>query len=132
MCQFCTANLINDIIVMFLLSVLESNITLLCWTFVGFNLLSKKYILILLAYAVRFEVDEIILFYPNTVRQNQEEESELAIKDALANEKEISVRAIQLPIINRQLLDHDFDTKLSLRDLFETTWAIIVQCRKFN
>ena len=115
-----------------LISVLESNITLLCWTFVGFNLLSKKYILILLAYAVRFEVDEIILFYPNTVRQNQEEESELAIKDALANEKEISVRAIQLPIINRQLLDHDFDTKLSLRDLFETTWAIIVQCRKIN
>ena len=25
------------------------------------------------------------------------------------------------PIINRQLLNHDFDTKLSLRDLFEST-----------
>lgn len=75
----------------------------------------------MLAYAVRFEVDEIILFYPNTVSQNQEEETELTIKDALANEKEISVRAVQLPIINRQLLDHDFDTKLSLRDLFEST-----------
>ena len=58
---------------------------------------------------------------PNTVSQNQEEETELTIKDALANEKEISVRAVQLPIINRQLLDHDFDTKLSLRDLFEST-----------
>lgn len=35
MCQFCTANLINDIIVMFLLSVLESNITLLYLTFIA-------------------------------------------------------------------------------------------------
>ena len=75
----------------------------------------------MLAYAVRFEVDEIILFYPNTVSQNQEEESDLTIKDALANEKEISVKAVQLPIINRQLLDHDFDAKLSLRDLFVST-----------
>ncbi len=86
----------------------------------------------MLAYAVRFEVDEIILFYPNTVSQNQEEETELTIKDALANEKEISVRAVQLPIINRQLLDHDFDTKLSLRDLFESTRiGLIERLEKF-
>jgi 5-methylcytosine-specific restriction enzyme subunit McrC len=74
----------------------------------------------MLAYAVRFEVDEIILFYPNTLRQDQEEETELTIKDALADEKEISVRAVQLPIINRKLLEVEFNTKLSLKDLFES------------
>lgn len=59
----------------------------------------------MLAYAVRFEVNEIILFYPNTIKQGQEEETELTIKDALADGKEIFVKAFQLPIINRELLE---------------------------
>ena len=75
----------------------------------------------MLAYAVRFEVDEIILFYPNTIKQEQEEETELTIKDALANGKEIFVRAYQLPIINRKLLDTDLVPNTDLKELFETT-----------
>ena len=75
----------------------------------------------MLAYAVRFEVDEIILFYPNTIKQGQEEETELTIKDALANGKEISIRAFQLPIINRALLETDLEVKTDLSDLFEST-----------
>lgn len=75
----------------------------------------------MLAYAVRFEVDEIILFYPNTIKQGQEEETELTIKDALANGKEISIRAFQLPIINRALLETDLEMKTDLSDLFEST-----------
>lgn len=75
----------------------------------------------MLAYAVRFEVDEIILFYPNTMKQGQEEETELTIKDALANGKEISIRAFQLPIINRELLETGLETKTDLSELFEST-----------
>lgn len=75
----------------------------------------------MLAYAVRFEVDEIILFYPNTIKQDQEEETELTIKDALANGKEISIRVFQLPIINRALLETDLELKTDLSDLFEST-----------
>ena len=75
----------------------------------------------MLAYAVRFEVDEIILFYPNTIKQEQEEEIELTIKDDLANGKEISIRAFQLPIINRALLETDLEMKTDLSDLFEST-----------
>ena len=75
----------------------------------------------MLAYAVRFEVDEIILFYPNTIKRSQEEETELTIKDALANGKEISIRAFQLPIINRELLDTELITKTDLSELFEST-----------
>ena len=75
----------------------------------------------MLAYAVRFEVDEIILFYPNTIKQGQEEETELTIKDALADGKEISIRAFQLPIINRALLDTDLEEKTDLSELFEST-----------
>ena len=75
----------------------------------------------MLAYAVRFEVDEIILFYPNTIKQSQEEETELTIKDALADGKEISIRAFQLTIINRALLETDLEAKTDLSELFEST-----------
>jgi 5-methylcytosine-specific restriction enzyme subunit McrC len=75
----------------------------------------------MISYAVRFEVDEIILFYPNTIKLNQEEQTELTIKDALAGGKEILIRAFQLPIINRELLKKDLLTKTNLNELFETT-----------
>ena len=75
----------------------------------------------MLAYAVRFEVDEIILFYPNTIKQGQEEETELTIKDALADGKEISIRAFQLPIINRALLETDLEAKTDLSELFDSS-----------
>lgn len=75
----------------------------------------------MLAYAVRFEVDEIILFYPNTIKQGQKEETELTIKDALAAGKEISIRAFQLPIINRALLETDLEANTDLSELFEST-----------
>ena len=75
----------------------------------------------MLAYAVRFEVNEIILFYPNTIKQVREEETELIIKDALADGKEISIKAFQLPIINRELLENNLETKTNLSELFKST-----------
>lgn len=75
----------------------------------------------MLAYAVRFEVDEIILFYPNTLKQDQEEQTELTIKDALAAGKEIAIKAFQLPIIHRELLESELQTKTDLAELFEST-----------
>ena len=75
----------------------------------------------MLAYAVRFEVDEIILFYPNTIKQEQNEETELTIKDALADGKEISIRVFQLPIINRAILETDLEAKTNLSERFEST-----------
>ena len=75
----------------------------------------------MLAYAIRFKVDEIILFYPNTIKQKQEDEAELTIKDALADGKEISIKAFQLPVINRELLETDLMPETDLSELFEST-----------
>lgn len=75
----------------------------------------------MLAYAIRFDVDEIILFYPNTFKQIQEGETELSIKDASADGREISIKAFQLPIINRILLETELVTKTDLSELFENT-----------
>jgi len=85
------------------------------------NGISQNDLYQMLAYAVRFEVNEIILFYPNRVGQSQEEETELTIKDNLANGEEILIRIFQLPIINRELLNIELKSKTDLSELFEST-----------
>jgi 5-methylcytosine-specific restriction enzyme subunit McrC len=75
----------------------------------------------MLAYAVRFEVDEIILFYPDTIKNNQENFAEIFIKDALAKNKEISIKAFQLPIINKGILKEELNAKTDLKMQFEST-----------
>ena len=75
----------------------------------------------LLAYAVRFNVDKLILFYPNTVSAEQDNYIEFQIKDRLAGEKQITVSAYQIPILNKDLLQTDLDLKINLEDIFELT-----------
>ena len=81
----------------------------------------------MLAYAVRFKVDEIILFYPDTIKQSQEISAEIIIKDTLANNKEISIKAFQLPIINKGLLKQELNTKTDLKELFEPTRIELIE-----
>jgi 5-methylcytosine-specific restriction enzyme subunit McrC len=75
----------------------------------------------MLAYAVRFDAKEIILFYPDNINQRQYQESEIIIKDILAGGIEISVKAFQLPIINKALLQKDLPPNIELSVLFEQT-----------
>lgn len=75
----------------------------------------------MLAYSVRFNVDEILLFYPNTYTENQEKSGNLLIKDRLANEKEILIKMYQLPIMNRDLIGKPVDQHVYLSDLFTST-----------
>ena len=75
----------------------------------------------MLAYAVRFEVDEIILFYPNTIIGQQGNQTHFTIKDELANDKKVTIKAFQLPIINTELFNQEADTNSNLTDQFEST-----------
>ena len=67
----------------------------------------------MLAYAVRFEIQEIKLFYPNTVATEAATGfTSIEIKDKLAEDKQISITAHQLPVIDKSitvatLLKHD-------------------------
>lgn len=85
----------------------------------------------MLAYAVRFKVEEIILFYPNTVNDQQEKSSELWIKDELAAGKSIHIRAFQVPVLNREVLNSGFKPTNDLKTLFEpTTEALRLKLEK--
>lgn len=75
----------------------------------------------MITYAIRFEIDEIILFYPNTVKVNQDKVSELKVMDTLANNREILITAYQLPIINIQMLNEELNTDADLSELFQET-----------
>ena len=73
----------------------------------------------MLAYAVRFEVDEIVLFYPNTIVGDQNYKAQLIIKDKWAEGKEINIKAFQLPILDKGVMTLTVDTKHKLSELFE-------------
>jgi len=75
----------------------------------------------MLAYAVRFEIDQIMLFYPTTIKHESENSTEFIIKDALANHQEIKINVFQLPVINKEILNLELNTNTHLKDLFEPT-----------
>ncbi len=75
----------------------------------------------MLAYAIRFKINDIVLFYPNTVTELQETTSEIRIEDALAEGEEVLIKAYQLPIINKALMEKAYDSTIRLDKLFEST-----------
>ncbi|MGV8944872.1 MAG: McrC family protein [Lutibacter sp.] len=81
----------------------------------------------MLAYAVRFKIDEIILFYPNTIKAYQDKVSELFIEDELADGKRISIKSFQLPIINENLMNQQFDKSIHLAEMFEQTKEKLIE-----
>ncbi len=75
----------------------------------------------MLAYAVRFKINEIILFYPDNIKNYQVKESNIIIKDELAEGSEINIKTYQLPIINRDLFDQEINSEKELSKMFENT-----------
>jgi 5-methylcytosine-specific restriction enzyme subunit McrC len=81
----------------------------------------------MLAYAVRFNVDEIKLFYPDTIDGYNEKEGEIIIKDELASGVDINVKIYQLPIINRELFRQSDKEEIELVKIFEGTKIQLVK-----
>ncbi|HMQ69659.1 MAG TPA: hypothetical protein PKA90_13720 [Ignavibacteria bacterium] len=72
-------------------------------------------------YAIRFDVDEIFLFYPNTVMSNQKSFTELIVKDKLAGERDINIKAYQVPVLNKDILNKELWKNTELKVMFEET-----------
>jgi 5-methylcytosine-specific restriction enzyme subunit McrC len=84
----------------------------------------------MLAYAVRFNVNEIVLYYPNTINVSDPNDSELSIIDELANNEEIHIKSYQLPIINFDLFENDYKNENSLKLDFEKTKKELIKAIK--
>lgn len=75
----------------------------------------------MIAYAMRFKINEIKLFYPDTIKGYYEKESEVIIKDELADGIDINIKSYQLPILNRDLLNQTDTKEIELTKIFDTT-----------
>lgn len=88
------------------------------------NGISQNDLYQMLAYAVRFKIKEIVLFYPNTIDNYQEQGAKMEIVDEFSNDK-IQIRSYQLPIINYDLFYDNCNVNLSILEQFETTKEIL-------
>lgn len=57
----------------------------------------------MVAYAIRYDVDNIVLMYPDTISGDILESKRLIIENTMANSREINIWIHQVPIINRDL-----------------------------
>lgn len=75
----------------------------------------------MLAYAVRFGIQEIKLFYPNSIATTiAKDVASIHIKDKLADEKKITITAHQLPILDTTMTVATLLTCNKLGDCFVT------------
>lgn len=73
----------------------------------------------MLAYGVRFRINEIKLFYPETINNSILDCKEINIKDEFAKDIDINIRAYQLPIINKEPFNQTQTEEVKLSELFE-------------
>ncbi|MCH4895968.1 hypothetical protein E0494_04560 [Marinilabiliaceae bacterium JC040] len=79
------------------------------------NGISQSDLYQMLAYAIRFKIDEIYLLYPNTIYDLSNENSKIVAVDEFADDKNINIMACQLPIINMDAFNDEYFTDDSLR-----------------
>ena len=60
-------------------------------------------------YAVRFNIDEVVIFYPGTIMSDNLKSGELIIKDSLAGGKDIKIRFYQIPIIDKKMFEKNYN-----------------------
>ncbi|NCN05119.1 MAG: hypothetical protein GW949_05765 [Spirochaetales bacterium] len=65
--------------------------------------ISQSDIYQMVAYAIRYDVENIVLMYPDTISAGSLQSKRLIIEDAMADGKEITVWIHQVPVINRGL-----------------------------
>ncbi|WP_441001128.1 McrC family protein [Fodinibius sp. SL11] len=74
-----------------------------------------------LAYAIRFEINEVALLYPDTLSNYQDEPARFLIRDEFAEDVDVQVKAYQLPVINKSLFNKGESASYKFATLFEDT-----------
>lgn len=84
------------------------------------NGISQNDLYQMVAYAIRFDIQDIVLLYPNMLKSRQDGMSGLQILDKLAMDKQINISSHQVPIINYELFDTESDFRnVELSKLFK-------------
>ncbi|MBK8516201.1 MAG: hypothetical protein IPL55_07895 [Saprospiraceae bacterium] len=90
------------------------------------NGISQTDIYQMVAYGIRFKINDIVLIYPDTVKSEVLKECEIHVMDEFADDIQIDIKAIQVPIINRDLFyNYDFSGDSTISELFEGTKEVL-------
>ena len=73
------------------------------------------------SYAIRFQTDQAILFYPDSVTSKNQPPTRIQVNDQLAGGIPIYIQAVQLPIINWEVLENQSKLKGSLQEVFQAS-----------
>lgn len=95
------------------------------------NGISQSDLYQMVSYAVRFKVNEIVLFYPNTINTAATNNSEFTIVDELADNEKVIISSFQLPIINFEMFKDNYECNKTLSLEFERVKGdLIMQIEK--
>ena len=83
------------------------------------NGISQSDLYQVLAYAVRYKIDEVALLYPDTLHNYHSDVSGFTIRDEFADQIDVRVTAWQLPVINRELMNGEYRKGKKLGEAFE-------------
>jgi len=75
----------------------------------------------MVSYAIRFNIQDVILYYPDTITEYQENFSNVMVNDELADGKQINIKSYQVPIINHELFKSDLDSTTTISNFFIKT-----------
>lgn len=90
------------------------------------NGISQSDIYQMVAYGIRFKINDIVLIYPDTIKGGIRQASEIHVQDEFADDVQIKIKAIQVPIINKELFyEYIFNEDKTVSELFEGTRAVL-------
>jgi 5-methylcytosine-specific restriction enzyme subunit McrC len=73
------------------------------------------------AYAIRYNIQDVLLFYPNTINDKSDDSLTINIKDQLADGKTITIKIVKLPILDSSILHQEFGANQDLKSMFDST-----------
>jgi len=92
------------------------------------NGISQSDIYQMLAYGVRFKINDIVLLYPDTLKQEMLQQSSIVVKDEFTDDVEVKIKAYQVPVIHRALLnDYTISENKTIKEIFEETKLALIE-----
>jgi len=72
-------------------------------------------------------INEIILFYPETIKAYEQINNEIIIRDEFADGLYVNIKAFQLPIINREIFSQTMIEEIELTEIFDNTKTKLIE-----
>ncbi|MBK9736890.1 MAG: hypothetical protein IPO92_18805 [Saprospiraceae bacterium] len=91
------------------------------------NGISQTDIYQMLAYGVRFKINDIVLLYPDTVKREALQQSSIIVRDEFTDDVEVNIKVYQVPVIQRALLnDYTLAENRTISEIFEETKLALI------